>query len=183
MGTKKLKLLYKKKLLPIILLSINILMFSGCSKIDENSNKIETEAITTVTEVYPVTVGSLIFNSSPETVISLSPALTEIMAELNLSNKLLGKSSYCDYPDNILKLNNYGSSANPDIGAIIETSPVLLISQSPIAKKDITALENANVRTLIFSAPTSLDDLYKLYSDVYTVFSGDKDDMKTVLLA
>lgn len=149
--------------------------FSGCAQVDE-----EVPEVTEVTEEevlpYPVTIGSLVFNAAPETVGSLSPAITDIIAELGFSDKLVGVSSYCSFDGMTSDVADLGSSANPDADAIIKAAPELLISHSPIAKKDITAIESAGTRVLIIPAPTSVDGLYELYHDIYRVFCGSDEN-------
>ena len=151
------------------------LMLCGCTEINEETPAPVTEATVPAEKPYPVSVGSLIFNSQPESVGSLSPAVTEIICELGYEDKLIGRSSYCNYPKNISAKVSLGSAANPDVDAIIAASPQLLVSHSPIAKKDITALENAGVRVWIISAPNSIEELYRYYVDIAAVFGGKPD--------
>ena len=143
----------------------------GCKSIAEEppAPVSETEA---QEKPYPVTVGSFIFNEQPQTIGSLSPAITEIICELGYSDKIIGRSSYCDYPDSVLSKVSLGSAANPDAEAVISAAPQLLISQSPIAKKDVTAIENAGTRVMILSAPDSIEELYNCYTDIAAVFGG-----------
>lgn len=149
-------------------------MLCGCTEISEETPEVVTET-TTVEYPYPVTVGSLIFNETPESVGSLSPALTEIICELGFSEKIIGRSSYCNFPENITDKVDLGSSANPDVDTIIDTAPQLLVSMSPIAKKDIIAIEAVGTRVWIISQPESIDELYECYHDIAAAFGGKLD--------
>lgn len=151
------------------------LILGGCTEIDEETPAPVTEVTSPAEKAYPVSVGSLIFNGQPESVGSLSPAITEIICELGYSEKLIGRSSYCSYPSAVSAKSDLGSAANPDVDAIIDTSPQLLVSHSPIAKKDITALENAGIRVWIMPAPASIEELYRYYADIAAVFGGKPD--------
>lgn len=157
-------------------------VFSGCSEVEEKPPEI-TEAAVEEVRPYPVTIGSLVFNAAPETVGSLSPAITDIIAELGFADKLVGVSSYCDYEGKPSNIADLGSSANPDADAIIKAAPTLLISHSPIAKKDISAIESAGTRVLIIPAPSSVDELYELYHDIYRVFQGSDENEETAVSA
>ncbi|MGN1303843.1 MAG: ABC transporter substrate-binding protein [Oscillospiraceae bacterium] len=156
--------------------------FSGCAQVEEDAPE-----VTQVTEEevlpYPVTIGSLVFNAAPETVGSLSPAITDMIAELGFSDKLVGVSSYCSFEGMPSDLADLGSSANPDAQAIIKAAPELLISHSPIAKKDITAIESTGTRVLIIPAPTSVEELCNLYHDIYRVFSGSDENEEQAVSA
>lgn len=149
-------------------------VMSGCSKVEEEVPV--TTAVTEVTErPYPVTAGSLIFKEQPASVGSLSPAITEIICQLGYGDKIIGRSSYCDYPEDVGSKVSLGSAANPDVEAIIAAKPQLLVSHSPIAKKDITRIENAGTRVWIISAPDSVEELYSCYRDIAAVFGGSLD--------
>lgn len=147
----------------------------GCTEVDEERPIRLTETTVAVEMPYPVTVGSLTFEKSPETVGSLSPAITEIICELGYGDKIIGRSSYCDYPESVKSKNELGSAANPDVNAIIEAKPELLISMSPIAKKDITAIEAAGTRVWIIPQPETPDELYSCYYNIAAAFGGSID--------
>lgn len=121
---------------------------------------------------YPVEIGSLVFDEAPAAVASLSPALTEIICDLGFKDRLVGRSSYCDYPEEVKSLPELGSSANPDIDAIIKLKPQLLLSQSPIAKKDIVRMESAGIRVLILKAPVDFPELCLCYGDIARLMGG-----------
>lgn len=150
------------------------MLMCGCDEVEEEVPEVTTE--TTVTErPYPVEAGSLIFREPPDSVGSLSPAVTEILCQLGCGDKLIGRSSYCDYPEDVESKVILGSAANPDVDAVIAAKPRLLISHSPIAKKDITKIENAGTRVWIISAPNSVEELYTCYRDIAAAFVGRLD--------
>ena len=147
----------------------------GCTEVDEERPIRLTETTAVVELPYPVTVGAFTFEKTPETVGSLSPAITEIICELGYGDKLTGRSSYCDYPESVKSKNELGSAANPDVNAIIEAKPELLISMSPIAKKDITAIEAAGTRVWIIAPPETPEELYDCYYSIAAAFGGKLD--------
>ncbi len=156
-----------KKLLFVIFAMVVSIGLCSCRKIG-----IEPEVSSEEIKDYPVAVGQLEFEKAPEKVVSLSPALTEIICDLGYSSKIIGHSSYCDYPEEVKSLPDAGSSANPNIETIIKLAPELLVSQSPIAKKDISKLENAGIRVLITETPSSIDGLFDCYKQFAALFGG-----------
>lgn len=155
--------------------AVAAVMLCGCTEVAEESPVQITETTAPIESPYPVKVGSFVFEQSPETVGVLSPAITEIICELGYENKISGRSSYCDYPESISVKNELGSAANPDVDAIIQAAPELLITMSPIAKKDITAIEAAGTRVWIIPTPKTVDELYSCYNDIAAVFGGSID--------
>lgn len=164
------------KKLCILILSA-LLMLCGCTEISEgdSSETMQADATAAMPQPYPVAVDNLIFNSSPASVCSLSPAVTEIIFELGFGDRIICKSSYCDYPDEAAGIPTAGSSANPDFDKIIEYSPDLLITQSPIANKDVSRLSDEGISVMIIPAPASMDGLYDIYSKLSLIFSGSID--------
>lgn len=150
-----------------------MLSLTACTSIEnELPDVTETSVTEEVPTPYPVTAGSLEFEEAPASVVSLSPAMTEIVCALGYGDKLTGISEYCDYPESVTEKPTAGSAANPDIDEIISLAPELLLSQSPIAKKDVVRLENSGIRVLILSAPNSVDELRECYRSIAAVFGG-----------
>ncbi|MGN0665636.1 MAG: ABC transporter substrate-binding protein [Huintestinicola sp.] len=144
----------------------------GCSEIEEPVAETTTSVTEAEPEPYPVTVGKLTFSASPMRVCSLSPAVTEMICELGFEDRIIGRSSYCSYPESILSVPDAGSGANPDLEKIISLSPQLVISQSPIANKDVTRLEEAGISVMILPAPVSNDSLFEEYLTIAKIFIG-----------
>ncbi len=163
-----------KKLIIYILAAMTLLC--GCTEIsDMEEEAVQASATVSVPEPYPVTVDNLIFNSSPVTVASLSPAVTEIIFELGFGDRLVCRSSYCDYPDEAASVPEAGSSANPDFDKIIKLSPDLLITQSPIANTDLYRLSDSGITVMNIPSPKSEEDLYGIYEKLSLIFAGSID--------
>lgn len=153
-----------------------VLLMTGCSTfstINEDA-AVQAEAPVTESSEYPVTVGNLTFNSSPTRVASLSPAVTEIICELGFGSSIVCRGAYCDYPPEVTSADETGSSANPDIDAIIGHSPEVVITQSPIANKDIKALNDAGIAVLILPSPDNISELKQQYEDIASIFTGSE---------
>ncbi len=160
-----------------------LLSFTACSDIDSESVVITEDVVideAPVKSAYPVSFGTETFEAAPETVVSLSPAITEIVTELGVADKLIAVSDYCD---NESGLPTVGSPANPDIDLIIELAPELLITQSPIASTDEVRLDQAGVRVLYLELPTSFSYLCEEYIEMAMIFYGAVDSEEVALEA
>ena len=111
--------------------------------------------------------------SEPERIASLSPAATEILAELGYSDRLCAVSRYCDYPDGLPEV-TAGSSENPDIDKLTEISPDVVFTMSALAEREIYTLDSAGITVVTLSAPKTLEDFGKLYGTVAEAFSGSE---------
>ncbi len=153
------------------------LMLCGCTEITAIEEEAVQADVTVTTEqpAYPVNAGGLVFNESPVTVGSLSPAVTEMIYELGYGDRLLFCSTYCDHPEQAKSLEKAGAAANPDFEKIIGLKPALVITQSPIANKDVSRLTDAGIAVMQLSAPSSLEELYSMYETLALVFAGSID--------
>ncbi len=102
----------------------------------------ETEYPITITDSYGETIT---IESEPEKVISVAPNLTEMMFKLDAGDKLVGRSEYCDYPDEALEVESVGSMYYPDIEAIVALEPDLVIVSTHFDDESTEKLEELNI--------------------------------------
>lgn len=164
----------KFKVLFLILAAASV--FAGCAHIEPEQPDPDAFVVTDAPpekQAYPVSFENETFDSPPQTVASLSPALTDILFDLGLSDRITGVSSYCRKPSEDVKI--IGSPAMPDIEAIIGLKPELLISQSPLASADVIKLKQAGIRTLYIKTPESFEYLCEEYIRLSLIFYGAVD--------
>lgn len=124
---------------------------------------------------YPVSFGDETFEASPESVVSLSPEITELLYEIGVGDRLLAVGEYCGYPESAAELTKVGSPAGPDVDGIVSLSPELLITQSPIAAPDLLVLRQAGVRVMELNTPKNFGEFCDLYVGLSNVFYGAAD--------
>lgn len=153
-----------------------ILLLTGCTK-DKGSSVpdeliVNYSPVETEEEAFPVTVGGVTIESSAERVVSLSPAVTEIVAELGFSDRLCGISVYCDYPE--ITTDTVGSSENPDIDKIISLKPDAVFTLAGLSERDIYTLSAAGIAVPELEAPRNLEDYSTLYRNIAAAFYGSE---------
>lgn len=163
----------KKKLAVLLTMCV---MLSACADTPESSQPTELVVSNVpnkevAVSAFPVEICGTELSAAAERVVSLSPAVTEILSEIGCAEKIAGKSRYCDYPES-LSASEVGSAENPDINAIIELSPDVLFTLTPLAERDVYTLETAGVAVITLTPPTDMDSYAKLYSDIASVFLG-----------
>ena len=75
-------------------------------------------------------VSSSYDQSSPDTcrrIVSMAPNITEVLFSLGLGDRVVGVTSFCDYPPEALTLPKVGGYYNPHYEAIVQLRPDLII--------------------------------------------------------
>lgn len=65
-------------------------------------------------------------DAGPEKIISLAPSITEIVCALGLMDRLVGRTSFCEYPPAVVKVRQVGALNNANV-ALIESLEAELI--------------------------------------------------------
>lgn len=104
-----------------------VLLFAACG---EQSR--QTATTDTVTDDYGRTV---VVPTQPQRVVSLSPAVTEIIYALGAQDILVGRTDFCEYPPEAQEIPSIGGISNLNIESILSLQPDLVISGSMVGKK------------------------------------------------
>ena len=116
-----------KPIKPILVMGF-VLLFAACS-----GGTRQPEATTdTVTDDYDRTV---VVPAEPQRVVSLSPAVTEIIYALGAEELLVGRTDFCVYPPEAEQIPSIGGISNLNIEKILSLNPDLVISGSMVGKK------------------------------------------------
>jgi iron complex transport system substrate-binding protein len=119
-----------------------------------------------------VIINGVVIEKSPETIISLSPALTEILFEFGQGERIIGRSSFCDYPLGVKDAEILEVGSGFDVEKIVRRSPDLLLLSSPISEKDRITLEREGVATVVIPAPRSLEEFRNVYRLIGLILNG-----------
>ena len=110
----------------VVLLGI-VLFFAACG-----GSTRQVQTTDTVVDDYGRTV---LIPAQPQRVVSLSPAVTEIMYALGAGDLLVGRTDFCVYPDEASEIPSIGGISNLNIESILALNPDLVISGSMVSKK------------------------------------------------
>ena len=94
--------------------------------------------------------------ASPQRIISLAPNITEILFALELGDKVVAVSNYCDFPTETLALPKVGGFVNPNLEAIISLQADLVILPAK-QHRTITQLQHLNIPVLTVRSATLVD--------------------------
>ena len=100
---------------------------------------------------------SAVHCSAAEKIVSLSPNLTEIICLLGGTDALRGRSSACDFPEEVRKVPVAGSfgKANPE--AVLASGATVVVTAADRAPQERTLLEQAGIRYIVIPAKSLAD--------------------------
>ena len=142
------------KLINLLIYMCVILLVIGCGKQTEKPNL--TIPKNTVDNVFPMTLTDqmgreVVIEKIPERIVSLAPNNTEILFALNLEDKIVGVTTFCDYPLGVENKEKIGDYEEPNIEKILSLNPDLVFAND-IHQKSIEELEKLNIVSVVLDS-------------------------------
>ena len=177
----------KKKAMSVILAASFVFGMAACSKDDKAADEssestVATEAEETKaeetkaeeTEAEETEATSVDVEESDIRVVSLSPEVTEIIFALGAEDKLVGVSTYDDYPEDVFNYPAVGDLYALDIEAIAEVEPTVVLVSDFVDEDTIAAFNEYGISCVMVTEGTSLDGMLDLIEEV-AVYVGAED--------
>lgn len=96
----------------------------------------------------------------PQRVISLVPSLTEITYALGAEDRLVGVTTYCDYPPEVKEKKKVGDFLSPDPERLRLLKPDLILLATPTQVQLARDLKAAGFRVAVFNDPRNLAGVF-----------------------
>jgi iron complex transport system substrate-binding protein len=107
-------------------------------------------------------------------VISLAPNLTEIVFALGAGDRLVGRTSYCDYPAEAKAVAEVGDTLHPSLERIISLKPQLvLISTASQLEIFTQQLQNQNIAVFV-TDPHNLDGVFRSIEQIGQILGHEE---------
>ena len=102
----------------------------------------------------------VVIDTPPARIVSLAPSITESLYAIGAGDLLVGRTEFCDYPEDALSLPAIGgfSSSSISVEAITDLEPDLVIGGSTYQADLIDALESAGIQVIILE-PNSIEEI------------------------
>ncbi len=178
-----------RALLAAALAAMLVVAPAGCAKkAADNGGKAQQQA------AFPVTLTDdagreVTIAKKPERIVSLAPANTEIVYALGALDRVVGVTTFDDYPPEVSSIAKVGDFMNPNMEAIAAAKPDLVLATGGVQADTIAKLEDAGAVVLAVD-PQSLDGVYKAIEMVgkaigepakaAEVVQGMKDELETI---
>jgi len=96
-------------------------------------------------------VGRIVTLAVPaQRIVSLSPAATELVFALGAGNRLVGRTTWCDYPPEARAVPSVGDGLSPNIEAVVARRPdLVLLYRSPLDQSAADHLSRLGIPAVV----------------------------------
>ncbi|MCL4426505.1 MAG: cobalamin-binding protein [Firmicutes bacterium] len=154
----------------ILGLALLLVVLAGCGK-QNQAAPVEKK------DIYPLTVTDS-FNrqvrieKAPQRIVSLAPSNTEILFALGLGDKVVGVTSYCDYPVEAKSKEKIGGFSDPSVEKIVALKPDLVVATG-MHEKVVKQLDSLKIPVVAIN-PTRFAEVYGTFELLGQVTGSQK---------
>ena len=101
-------------------------------------------------------------DTSPRRIVSISPAITEVMFLVGAQNKLVGVSDFCKYPPETALITKVGGMHNINFEQLLSLHPDVVLIGSMISQQDVDAIEKMGIPVICIVEESSLEGMAEM---------------------
>ncbi|MFC2011092.1 ABC transporter substrate-binding protein [Chloroflexota bacterium] len=162
----------------VLICAMLLCLVSACAPATVGEMELPSGAISFPLEITDQTGKVVRIKKEPEKIVSLAPSNTEIVYALELQDKLVGVTKYCDYPKAAQQKPKIGGFSDVDIEKVVAMEPDLVLAAN-MHKDEITpALERLGITVLTID-PKTIDDVL-LAIDLVGIAMGHREAAASV---
>lgn len=146
----------RKKSLACILMVVLLAMgLSGCKRAGDKPPDNQPQD---AGKAFPMTVTDdmgrqVMLAAEPVRIVSLAPSNTEILFALGLGSRVVGNTSYCEYPEEAKQVVKVGGFADPSLEKVVALRPDLILA-TDIHMPLLKSLEDTGMKVLVLDPQT-----------------------------
>jgi len=115
-----------------------------------------------------------------ERAVSLAPNLTESIFAVGAGERLVGVTSFCNYPDEAAKIQKVGDTISPNMETIIALKPnIVFVSTASQIETFTKTLENQNIAVYVTN-PKNLDGVLSNLKQLGDIFGTSAQTEKLI---
>lgn len=156
---------------------IVVLLVAAMSVFAAGQTDIQVGSPITYTDIYGYTTT---LDAVPERIVSLGPNLSDTMAALGQMDKLVGRTDYCNWPEEILEIPSVGDMYNINMEVLASLDPDAVICSSIVSEQSVNTIRGLGIPVIIINGEESLDDTYGIVRDLGYVL-GCQDEAEALV--
>lgn len=141
----------------LLLVAVVAAGLAGCGPSPTPMPTAGPETATPESAAFPITViddagDEVAIAAEPQRIISLAPSFTEILFALGLGDRVVGVTTFCDYPEEAVAKEKIGSFADIDLEKVVGLDPDLVLASSLHAQAVAPALRERGLTVALYEA-------------------------------
>jgi iron complex transport system substrate-binding protein len=147
-----------------LLLFAALIIFNACSGNEDKQNNFQPDVIKD-------DLGKKFeFENPPKTIVTLAPNLTEMIYKLDLGDKLIGNTTYCNFPPASKEVKKVGDLISVDFEVISELEPdIIFMTVEGNKKNNYEKLLDLGYRVFV-SDPRTFEGIQESFMDIGEIF-------------
>lgn len=151
------------------------LLFLGCQTANQTANN-----ILPTREVTDDLGRKVMIPENIERAVSLAPNLTENIFAVGAGDKLVGVTTFCNYPPEAEKIQKVSDTQTPNLEAIIALKPqIIFVSTASQLENFTNTLEKQNIAVFVTN-PNNLEDVFKNLKTFGELFGTNEQTEKLI---
>ena len=99
------------------------------------------------------------FEGPVDSIVSLAPSITEIIYFVGAGDLLIGRTDYCNYPEEVSDVDSIGGYYTPDIELIVSLDPEVVLADSiQVDTGDVEYLQSLGITVIVIDSQ-DIDDI------------------------
>lgn len=110
-----------------------------------------------------------------QTIVSLSPPITEMLFAIDAGGQVAARDSFSDYPQEALNLSDIGGGfADYDLESIVALKPDLVIAGGINTPEQVHSMEDLGVKVYYLANPSSLEGMFETLRALGTISAHEQ---------
>lgn len=181
------------KIFTVLLMAILMINLVGCTKTEEikkeDTTKVEEKIVEKAEKIektsYPLTItdsdgDQIVLKEEPKKIVSVGPNVTEIIYAVGKGDKLIGRTDYCDYPEEVKSLPSIGTLKNINIESVAALEPDLIIGSTHFSAENKQKLKELGIPVALIYAPESFESVYDIITKTGQMLNANEEAAKVV---
>lgn len=183
--------LKKSGLFLLVMMVMLLTVFTGCSSSqsgeENNTSQVAEGAQTTDNNevafnatIVDSTETTITLAEKPERIVSMAPSTTEILYFLGLEDQIVGRTKYCTFPETIADVQEIGGTSNPNVEAIIDLNPDLVVGATHVSEEIINKLREVGITVAFLNESDDFEGTYSAIEKL-GILTGTEDKAAEVI--
>ena len=148
---RKMQILIRRNCFAYVLYSLLLILLFGTCHSPKRAQQQETFFTWEDSYHRPIEL-----KEAPQRIVSISPAITEVMFLVGAQDKLVGISDFCKYPPETEKITKVGGMHNINFEMLLSLHPDVVLIGSMVSQKDVDAIEQMGIPVVCIVEESSL---------------------------